>query len=104
MRDLLIKATPQAKPTNRVQIREIRILAGHPAGLHVHNCPVVGSIVEGSAIYQVVGEPESRIGPGDVFSEAEGVRTARFDATEEGVTFLAYFLLSEGQEPQISTP
>jgi hypothetical protein len=34
----------------------------------------------------------------------EGERIARFDAEHDGVTFLAYFLLSPGQEPQITMP
>jgi quercetin dioxygenase-like cupin family protein len=38
---------------------------------------------------------------GDVFHEPEGV-PVRFDATDEGATFLGYFLLSDGQDPEIS--
>jgi hypothetical protein len=30
----------QVQDTGRVEIREIRILPGHAAGLHVHNGPV----------------------------------------------------------------
>jgi quercetin dioxygenase-like cupin family protein len=88
----------------RVEVREIRILAGHAGGLHVHNGPVSGSILEGSAIYQIEGQPESILKPGDVFFEPEGARIARFDATAEGVTFLGYFILAPGEEPQISFP
>lgn len=94
----------QAKAAHRVEIREIRILAGHAAGLHVHNGPVLGSILDGSAVYQIEGQPESLLKPGDVFYEPEGARIARFDATEEGVTFLGYFLLAAGEEPQIIFP
>ena len=94
----------QVKAAQRVEVREIRILAGHPAGLHVHNGPVLGSIVEGSAIYQIEGQPETILKPADVFYEPEGARIARFDATEEGVTFLGYFLLAAGEEPQITFP
>jgi quercetin dioxygenase-like cupin family protein len=75
---------------------------GHPAGYHVHNCPVVGSILEGSVVYQIEGESPSVLGPGDVFYEPEDAPVARFDATDEGVTFLAYYLLEPGQEPEIS--
>jgi hypothetical protein len=39
------------KDIERVEIREIRILPGYAGGLHVHNGPVVGSILEGSVIY-----------------------------------------------------
>ena len=87
-----------------VEVREIRILPGHPAGLHVHNGPVVGSILDGSVTYQIEGQPAAELRAGDVFFEPEGARIARFDAGEEGATFLGYFLLSPGQEPQISIP
>jgi quercetin dioxygenase-like cupin family protein len=101
---LLDVGLAQAKDTHRIEIRRIRIVPGHAAGLHVHNGPVVGSIVEGSVVFQVEGEPESVLRPGDVFFEPEGVRIARFDAQDAGVTFLAYFLLSPGQEPEITFP
>jgi len=93
---------PAAKATDRVQVREIKIRPSQPAGLHVHNGPVFGSIVAGSVIYQIDGEPATVLGPGDVFYEPEGARIARFDAQDDGVTFLAYFLLSPGQEPELT--
>jgi len=85
-------------------VRQIRIVPGHAAGLHVHNGPVVGSIVEGSVTFQVEGEPESTLGPGEVFFEPDGARIARFDAGEDGVAFLAYFLLGAEQDPEITFP
>jgi quercetin dioxygenase-like cupin family protein len=91
----------QVKDTGRVEIREIRILPGYAGGLHVHNGPVVGSIVEGSVAYQIQGQPASVLQAGDVFFEPEGERIARFDAGDYGVTFLAYFLLSPGQDQQL---
>jgi len=93
---------PAVKATDRVQIREIRIAPSQPAGLHVHNGPVFGSIVAGSVVYQVDGQPAAVLRPGDVFYEPEGARIARFDAQADGVTFLAYFLLSPGQEPELT--
>jgi quercetin dioxygenase-like cupin family protein len=93
---------PAVKATDRVQIREIRIAPSQPAGLHVHNGPVFGSIVAGSVVYQVDGQPAAVLRPGDVFYEPEGERIARFDAQADGVTFLAYFLLSPGQEPELT--
>jgi quercetin dioxygenase-like cupin family protein len=93
---------PAARFTDRVQVREIKIAPSQPAGLHVHNGPVFGSIVTGSVVYQIDGQPASVLGPGDVFYEPEGERIARFDAQDDGVTFLAYFLLSPGQEPELT--
>jgi quercetin dioxygenase-like cupin family protein len=104
-RDMLLDVRlAQAKDTHRIEVRRIRIVPGHAAGLHVHNGPVVGSIVEGSVVFQIEGEPESVLRPGDVFFEPEGARIARFDAQDAGVTFLAHFLLGPGQEPEISFP
>lgn len=101
---LLDERLGAAKSCDRVEVREIRILPGHPAGLHVHNCPVFGSVVDGSVILQIEGRPAETLRPGDVFYEPEGERIARFDATDEGATFLAYFLLGAGEDPQISLP
>ncbi|HEX6522895.1 MAG TPA: cupin domain-containing protein [Streptosporangiaceae bacterium] len=90
------------KDISHVQIREIRILPGHKAGMHVHNGPVVGSILAGTVTYKIEGQSAVVLHPGDVFFEPEGEHIAQFDAGEEGATFLAYFLLSPGQEPQIT--
>jgi quercetin dioxygenase-like cupin family protein len=43
------------KDTHRVQARRIQMQPGVAAGLHVHNGPVVGSIVEGTVVFQVDG-------------------------------------------------
>jgi quercetin dioxygenase-like cupin family protein len=91
----------EAKPTERLEARRIHIPRGVAAGLHVHNCPVVGSIVSGTVMFQVEGEVASVLAPGDVFFEPEGVRIARFDAMDADVTFLAWFLLGPGQEPEL---
>jgi quercetin dioxygenase-like cupin family protein len=92
---------PEVKATDRVQVREISMAPSQPAGPHGHNGPVFGSIMAGSVVYQVDGEPAAVLRPGDVFYEPEDARIARFDAQEDGVTFLAYFLLSPGQEPEL---
>ncbi|HWE88720.1 MAG TPA: cupin domain-containing protein [Pseudonocardiaceae bacterium] len=104
-REVLLDAQlEQAKNTQHVEVRRITIAPGHGVGVHVHNGPVVGSIVRGSVVFQVDGEPESVLRPGDVFFEPEGARILRFDARDDGVTFLGYFLLSAGQQPDISYP
>jgi len=101
---LLDQALPAPHPTAHVEIRRITIAPGQPAGLHVHNGPVFGAVETGSVVYQVEGEPETVLGPGDVFYEPEGVRIARFDARDEGVTFLGYFLLAAGQAAELEFP
>jgi quercetin dioxygenase-like cupin family protein len=101
-REVLLEARlQQMKQTERVEVRRIHIPCGVSAGMHVHNCPVVGSVLEGTVTYQIEGQAPMVLRPGDVFFEPEGVRIARFDATGGDATFLAYFLLSRGQEPTI---
>jgi hypothetical protein len=40
----------------------------------------------------------------DVVLDVRLPRIARFDAGPDGVTFLAYYLLGDGQEPAIAFP
>jgi quercetin dioxygenase-like cupin family protein len=92
-----------AHRTAAVEIRRIALAPGFVGGFHLHNTPVFGSIVEGSVTYQIEGEPETVLHAGDVFYEPANVPIARFDATDEGVVFLAYFLLEDGQVPELTT-
>jgi quercetin dioxygenase-like cupin family protein len=92
------------KQTDRVEVRRIVMAPGHAAGPHVHNGPVVGSVVEGSVVYQIEGGPARVLRPGDVFHEPQGARIARFDAQDQGVTFLAYFLLGPDEAAEIAVP
>lgn len=101
---LLDQELPTPRRTHRIEIRRITIEPGHPAGVHVHNGPVFGSIETGSVVYQIEGRPESVLRPGDVFYEPEGVRIRRFDAQDDGVTFLGYFLLDTDEQAEIEFP
>ncbi len=101
---VLDQPLPAPKATHRVEVRRIRIAPGHAAGLHVHNGPVFGSVEAGSVVYQIEGQPASVLAPGDTFYEPEGARIARFDARDDGVTFLAYFLLEPNQNAELEFP
>lgn len=101
---VLDQKLPEPLPVRRVEIRRITIGPGYAAGLHIHNGPVFGSIETGSAVYQIEGQPETVLRPGDVFYEPEGSRIARFDGQEDGVTFLGYFLLADGVTADIVFP
>src|SRR5919201_2073518 len=92
---------PAQLAVQRVEIRRITVAPGYDVGVHSHNGPVFGNIEAGSAVYQIEGEPETVLKPGDVFYEPQGVRIARFDAQEDGVTFFAYFLLADGVNAEL---
>jgi len=95
---VLDQTLPADLPVRRVQARRITMQPAAAVGVHTHNGPVFGSIEEGSAIYQLRDEPELILTPGDLFYEPADERI-RFDAGPEGVTFLAYFPVTDGQEP-----
>ncbi|MEY9908307.1 quercetin dioxygenase-like cupin family protein [Catenulispora sp. MAP12-49] len=95
---------PDPLLTHRLEIRRITVAPGYAAGLHVHNGPVFGNIVSGAAVYQIEGEQAVLLRPGDVFYEPEGVRIARFDAQEDGVTFFGYFPLADGIDAELVIP
>ena len=92
------------RSVHRVEVRRISIAPGVAGGLHVHNCPVFGSIESGSVVYQIEGQPESVLTAGDTFHEPDAVRIARFDALASGVTFLAYFLLRADEQVELEFP
>ncbi|MGW5719946.1 cupin domain-containing protein [Amycolatopsis sp. NPDC003865] len=98
---VLEQRLPAPRLVDLVEVRRITIAPGHGAGLHVHNGPVFGSIETGSAVYRIEGEAETLLRPGDVFYEPEATRIARFDAQEDGVTFLAQFPVGPGETPRL---
>jgi quercetin dioxygenase-like cupin family protein len=102
-RDVVLDvALPGLKSTDRVEVRRITMTADYRPGAHVHNGPVFGSIVSGSVWFELAGEEASLLVPGDVFYEPEGVVVTRFDAGPDGATFLGYFLLEAGQQPELT--
>jgi quercetin dioxygenase-like cupin family protein len=91
-----------ALPTGRVVVRRITMAPSIASGPHTHNGPVFGVIESGSAVLQV-GDGESTVlRAGDVFHEPAREVIAKFDATDEGVTFLGWFPVEEGVEPELT--
>ncbi|WP_350280092.1 hypothetical protein [Kribbella sp. HUAS MG21] len=90
---------PEPLPVQHVEVRRITIGPRTALGAHVHNGPVFGNILSGSAIYQQsAGDEPQVLRAGDVFYEPGVERIARFDTEDEGVEFIAYFPLTAGQD------
>ena len=84
-----------------VEVRRITIAPGVEPGAHWHNGPVFGVIERGSVSFRVDGAAERVLRPGDTFFEPADTTIARFDATAEGVTFLAWFPLPAEMAPEL---
>ncbi|MDO7882330.1 cupin domain-containing protein [Salinibacterium soli] len=84
-----------------VEVRRITLAPGVQPGAHWHNGPVFGVIESGSVHFQVGDGPERMLGPGDTFFEPGDETIGRFDATDEGVTFLGWFPMPMGEAPDL---
>lgn len=89
-REIVLDVGLAGLPVDRVEVRRIVMAADLAPGTHLHNGPVLGSIVAGSVLHA-----------GDVFYEPADVRIEHFDALADGATFLTYFPLTAGQEPGV---
>ena len=98
---VLDRSLPATLPVGRVEVRRITMGPSVAAGPHTHDGPVFGSVERGSVIVQIGDGPEVVLHPGDVFHEPADELITRFDATDEGVVFLGYFLLGPGQDPEM---
>ncbi|WP_199245766.1 cupin domain-containing protein [Leifsonia sp. AG29] len=101
VRRTVLRETLTDFATGSVEVRRITLQPGVVGGPHHHNGPVFGVIERGSVMFQVDGGEEQLLRPGDVFYEPEQALVDRFDATDEGVTFLGYFLSRPGQDPEL---
>lgn len=99
-KDLLSAFITPRHSLEKIEIKEVVLAPKLRAPLHLHPCPVVGVIQEGSIIFQVAGGQVQQLKAGDAFYEPANVWVARFD--NEGVIpakFVAVYLLdSNGQE------
>lgn len=86
---------------DHVEVRRISIASGVMPGAHWHNGPVFGVIERGSVFFQVDGDDERVLRAGDTFLEPADTTITRFDATDEGVTFLAWFPMPSGVDPDL---
>ena len=92
---LLTAPIDGGKTIQRVEVKEIEFSARQQTGLHLHPCPVVGYIVEGSVTFQVEGQGVQTLRAGDAFYEPANTKILRFDANEDKVKFVAYYLLGK---------
>jgi len=93
---------PAAPSFAAVEVQRITIAANVHPGAHWHNGPVLGVIEAGSAFFKVGSEPERVLRAGDTFYEPGDETITRFDATDQGVTFLTWLPLAAGIRPEVT--
>ena len=91
---------PPGLPMGTVEVRRITMPPNLAAGPHRHDGPVFGVIEQGSALVQVGDGPVLRLCVGETFYEPAHEVITKFDATEDGVTFLGWFPVRAGAQPQ----
>jgi quercetin dioxygenase-like cupin family protein len=98
-RKQLMMAALGARNVTTVDVRQIRLEPGQQTGRHLHPCPVVGYIIEGTALYQVEGEATKTLPAGSAFYEPAEVVIAQFGNASVSVpmTFVAFYLLDGEQ-------
>lgn len=75
---------------------------GAKAPLHLHPCPTMGVIMEGTITFQIEGEAERHLKAGDAFYEPANVRVAKFNnETQEPAKFVAFYLLGAGESETV---
>jgi quercetin dioxygenase-like cupin family protein len=96
----LLTADIGGRSVTSADIREIRFEPSQQTGRHFHPCPVVGYIVEGTAVYQIEGQTERILPTGSAFYEPADTVIAKFDnaSNSEPMTFIACYLLSGEQD------
>ena len=100
IRKPLLTASPINKTVNRVEVKEITFKPLQQTGFHLHPCPVVGYIVEGTANFQVKGGQMQTLKAGDAFFEPANTVIEHFDNASDSrpLKFVANYLLTEGDQ------
>jgi len=101
-KDLLTALIPVGLAISRVEIKEVLMGPNQPAPLHLHPCPVVGVVTQGTIAFQIEGQAVQYLHTGQAFYEPANARVARFDNDgEEPARFVAFYLLAAGQDELI---
>lgn len=99
---LSILALSGADSFTKVEVRRITMAPSAHPGPHWHSGSVFG-VIESGSLHFTVGEGEERVfRSGDTSYEPADETITRFDATKEGVTFLAWFPTPAHVDPELT--
>lgn len=101
-RALLKAAIEPGKTVSTVEIQEVTMGPKQKAPLHLHPCPTMGVVTEGTIAFQIEGQSVQHLSAGAAFYEPANVRVARFD--NEGDTpakFVVHYLLGKDEHETV---
>lgn len=84
---------------DRVEVHRITLQPAQQAGRHSHPGGVVGYVVDGDILFEIDGQPATRLHNGSVFYEPPGIVIVRFDNASDTATatFIAFYPLAGDQ-------
>jgi quercetin dioxygenase-like cupin family protein len=100
VRKSLLNATFDQRTFTSIDVRRITLEPNQQTGRHKHPCPVVGFVVEGTALFQVEGHSPKELSAGSAFYEPANTVILHFDNGSDTapLTFIACYLLDGPQE------
>lgn len=83
-----------------VDVRQITFEPGQETGRHLHPCPVLGYIAQGSAVLEIEGQKAQKLPEGSAFYEPADTLILSFNnaSATDPMTFIAFYLLDGEQE------
>ena len=101
-KELLTAIVDAGKPVAKVEIQEVAMNVGVDAPLHLHPCPTVGVVTEGTIAFEIEGEEAQYLNVGDAFYEPADVRVSKFNNSgDTPAKFVVFYLLGENEEETI---
>lgn len=100
IRKPLLTASPINKMVKKTEIKEIIFKPLQETGLHLHPCPVVGYIAEGTCKFQVQGGPLQILKAGDAFFEPANTPMEHFNNASDTLPlkFICFYLMGDEKE------
>ena len=99
---LLEAAIEPERAVSTVMIQEVTMGPKQSAPRHLHPCPTLGVVVEGTIAFQIEGQPVRYLNAGDAFFEPANVSVARFDNDGDvSAKFVVHYLLGRNEHETV---
>ena len=101
-KDLLTAIIEGKKTVAKVGIQEITMDVGVDAPLHLHPCPTMGVVTEGTIVFEIEGAQSQHLQVGDAFYEPADVRVSKFNnGGDTPAKFVVFYLLGENEKDTV---